>query len=164
MPLPNHILTLAGTDSDYKTGAPFDSVAQATIAGVTGYDSETFIIWGGAPAIDAESEKLQDADGAAISRQTIRKIFEVKLYPFTWDAGDQEIMGAVGTPASEKEYRLAALLAMNHLWIHLEIDSRDYPNATDFYPVTFEEISTDKNYQRKRRTIDLTFMHKYPLQ
>lgn len=160
MAIPNYVLTIHGTDVDYTTGAPFDSVLLSSISVLTGYVTTTVAIIGGAPQWEAETKTLTDVGGGEVAKTDARRIFPVKCYPFTYATGSQDIDAGHGT--TTKESAIADIVFVKrHLWIGVEVDNRDYPSATRVYPVNLVEWTEPPNYARGERDIEMKFRHKY---
>lgn len=159
MPITNYTATVHGTEDDYLTGAPYDTVVLSAISALTGYASATFYILGGAPLADAETDAVEDPSGFRGGGAILRRTFPVKCYPFTFASGTQDVHRDLATTT---EGDLLTVLALPFLWLNLQVDGRDYPDQTPakVYPVRLVGYSPEPDYQRGRRNLSLEFEHR----
>lgn len=148
MPKSNWKIRFYAASTDYATVA-YTRVPKTTLAAYTGLTSIDAYIVAPQNTKDVHGEILTDISGWEESNVTMRDVFDVELYPFTYNATSDPDL-------DDWDSICAFITGANKLWCAIEAGGRTYPpTSTDAMPVILESISESVNKSAGAHNVNL---------
>jgi len=140
---------------DSGAASPYSTIAVTTIqaAPYSASSLDVYITRSG-KTFESESFTITDVSGSTFGALFSRMAFNVKCYPFKFDASFDPDLNDINTIRN-------FLHGARYLWVRFDAGSRDQPSATEAYPVVVVSCEESINEQYGTHGVELQLQHKY---
>jgi len=154
--LSNWVMHLYKSDVDPLSATRYSTVAIATLAGYTGYETMATYITRSGKGYEGEPAILEDILSSVFGSFSSTLIFRVKCWPFSFNAGSQPDLDDLDDLRDFVE-------GEQFLWARFVAGSRNQPSATEAYPILITGFGDSVNESSGTHGLELGLRHKHKL-